>query len=61
MPFLKDGYTLYTREVELRGGRIQRIYFFSKGKPASGTPCDMPPGYKVGKNPKTGLLYLKKE
>lgn len=60
MPFLKDGYTLYTREVTLKGGREQRIFFFSKRKPKSGKPCEMPDGYKVGKNPLTGLPYLKK-
>jgi hypothetical protein len=60
MPFTKDGYTLYTREVKLKGDRIQRIYYFAKGKPKSGTPSDLPDGYKVGKNPRTGLPYLKK-
>lgn len=60
MPFSMEGYTLHTREVTLKGGRPQKIYFFSKKKPKSGKPCDMPAGYKVGKNSRTGLLYLKK-
>ncbi|HLE47369.1 MAG TPA: hypothetical protein VI818_03655 [Candidatus Thermoplasmatota archaeon] len=60
MPFTKDGYTLHSREVILKGGRPQVIYFFAKAKPKSGSPCDMPIGYKVGKNPRTGLPYLKK-
>lgn len=60
MAFAKDGYTLHTREVKLKGGRLQTIYFFAKSKPKSGRPCDMPVGYKVGKNPRTGLPYLKK-
>lgn len=60
MPFTKDGYTLHTREVKLKGDRLQRIYFFAKRKPKSGKPCDMPEGFKVGKNPRTGLPYLKK-
>ncbi|HEX9817247.1 MAG TPA: hypothetical protein VGB18_09725 [Candidatus Thermoplasmatota archaeon] len=59
-PYTKDGYTLHTREVTLKGDRIQRIYFFAKSKPKSGKPCEMPTGYKVGKNPRTGLPYLKK-
>lgn len=61
MVFEKDGYTLHTREVTLKGNRKQRIYFFSKKKPKSGKPCDLPDGYNVGKNKKTGLLYLKKK
>lgn len=60
MAFTKDGYTLHTREVKLKGGRPQTIYFFAKSKPKSGRPCDMPVGYKIGKNPRTGLPYLKK-
>lgn len=36
MPYTKDGYTLHTREVTLKGDRIQRIYFFAKSKPKSG-------------------------
>jgi len=60
MAFEHKGWTLYTREVELKGGRIQRIYFFSKGTPKSGKPCDKPDGYTVGENKRTGLPYLKK-
>ena len=60
MAYTKDGYTLYTRKVELNGGHVQQIYFFSKKTPKSGEPCDIPPGYKVGVNKRTGLPYLKK-
>jgi len=54
-------YTLYTREVELKGGKIQRIYFFSAKKPKSGEPIDKPAGYNVKVNLKTGLPFLKKK
>ena len=60
MVFTYEGWTLYTREVELKGGRMQTIYFFSKRSPKSGTPCDKPAGYNVGVNKRTGLPYLKK-
>ena len=53
-------WTLFTRAVKLRGGMNQQIYFFSKGKPKSGKPSDMPNGYKVGVNKRTGLPYLSK-
>ena len=59
MAYEKDGYTLHKMDVTLRGGKVQTIYFFSKGKPKNGTPCDMPQGKVVGVNKKTGLPYLK--
>lgn len=60
MVFTYEGWTLYTREVELKGGRMQTIYFFSKRSPKSGTPCDKPGNMVVGVNKRTGLPYLKK-
>jgi hypothetical protein len=63
MAFEKDGYVLHTREVQLKGGRNQKIYFFCKAgnKPKSGKPCDMPDGYTTGVNKRTKLPYLKKK
>ena len=60
MAYLYEGWTLYKRDVTLKGGRIQTIYFFSKRTPKSGTPSDKPDGYSVGVNKRTGLPYLKK-
>ena len=61
MAYVHDGWTLYTRDVKLKGGRNQTIYFFSKRTPKSGRPCELPPGYTVGVNKRTGLPYLKKK
>ena len=61
MAYVYEGWTLYKRDVILKGGRKQTIYFFSKRLPKSGTPTDMPPGYGVGVNKRTGLPYLKKK
>ncbi len=60
MVYEQNGWKLYKRDVTLKGGRNQTIYFFSKRIPKSGTPCDLPPGYTVGVNKRTGLPYLKK-
>jgi hypothetical protein len=54
-------YTLYTREVKLKGGKVQRIYFFSARKPKSGNPTDKPDRYDVKVNNRTGLPFLKKK
>ena len=61
MAYKQDGYTLFSREVELRGGKKQTIYFFSKKLPKSGDPCDIPDHMEVGVNSRTGLPYLKKK
>jgi hypothetical protein len=61
MVFEYEGWTLYTRDVNLKGGRTQTIYFFSKRTPKSGTPCDKPDNMTVGVNKRTGLPYLKKK
>jgi hypothetical protein len=57
----KGTYVLHTRAVELKGGRMQTIYFFAKkgNTPASGHACDMPNGKAVGINSRTGLPFLK--
>jgi hypothetical protein len=61
MAYIHDGWTLYKRDVKLKGGRNQTIYFFSKKKPKSGSPCDKPNNMSVGVNKRTGLPYLKKK
>lgn len=61
MAYTYEGWTLYKRDVKLRSGKIQTIYFFSKRTPKSGEPCDLPNGYTVGVNKRTGLPYLKKK
>jgi len=59
IPFTVKGYTLYKKEVELRSGKIQTIYFFSKRKPRSGDLCPLPDGYEVKVNKRSGMPYLK--
>lgn len=54
-------YTLYAKDVKLRSGKTQTIYFFSKRRLYSGRPCNKPYNYFVGINKKTGMPYLKKK
>jgi len=51
-------YHLHTQEVKLKGGRLQRIYYFSKDPKGS---IDKPEGFKVLENKRTGLPFLKRE
>ncbi len=52
-------YYLHTKEVKLKGGRLQRIYYFSKD--AKGGMDEKPKGYMVMENKRTGLPFLKRE
>ncbi|MDQ5932403.1 MAG: hypothetical protein QG649_488 [Patescibacteria group bacterium] len=50
-------YFLNTKMVTLRGGKEQRIYYFSKDERPEG--CDLPEGFLVGENPRNGFLTVK--
>jgi hypothetical protein len=53
-------YILHRREVTLRGsGRKQTIYFFAREE-KEGALDDLPAGYQVVENTRTGLPILKK-
>lgn len=54
-----EEYYLHSREVTLRGGRKQTIYFFAREVKA-GAMDDLPAGYVVMENSRTGLPMLKK-
>lgn len=53
-------YYLHSREVTLRGGRTQRIFYFAKDiRP--GALESLPEGYAVQETSKTGMPILKKK
>jgi len=52
-------YYLHSRDVTLRGGREQTIYFFAQTE-KEGAMDALPAGYEVSENPRTGLPLLKK-
>lgn len=55
-------YYLFTSVTKLRGGKEQRIYYFSKSDTnAKGEPTDLPEDRKVEENPRNGFLVLKKK
>ncbi len=53
-------YYLHSREVTLKGGRVQRIYWFAKSQNPSYALDSIPAGYKVMETKKSGLPVLKK-
>ncbi|PIQ77480.1 hypothetical protein COV82_04335 [Candidatus Peregrinibacteria bacterium CG11_big_fil_rev_8_21_14_0_20_46_8] len=52
-------YFLHSKEVTLRGGRKQRIFFFAREE-REGALEEVPEGYMVVENKKTGLPMLKR-
>lgn len=54
-------YYLHMRLTKLKGsGKEQALYFFAK-KPKDGTLSELPHGYEVTENTRTGLPLLKKK
>jgi hypothetical protein len=52
-------YYLNCKDVTLRGGKVQRIYYFSKDDRAE-TGTDLPSGFVVNENPRNGFLTVKR-
>jgi len=53
-------YYLHSKEVKLKGGRLQTIYFFARDV-RPGSLDAVPPAYKVVETARTGMPILKKK
>lgn len=53
-------YFLHGKMVTLRGGRKQQIYFFAREEKKDALP-EVPAGYNVVENKRTGLPMLRKK
>ena len=56
----KKTYYLHTKEVKLAGNRKQRIYYFA-GEEGKNSLDELPAGYEVIENARTGLPMLRKK
>lgn len=52
-------YYLHTKDVTLKNGRVQTIYFFARDV-RDGALADVPAGYMVKETKRTGMPVLKK-
>jgi len=52
-------YYLNSKDVTLRGGKKQTIYYFSKDERPEGVPS-LPNGFVVNENPRNGFLTVKR-
>jgi len=59
--FIFGDYTLYRKEITLQSDKKRVIHFFSKEKPDDGEKVDLPDGYEVKVNKKTGVPYISKK
>lgn len=55
-----ENYILHSKEVTLRGGRQQRIYYFARAENKEYALDALPDGYEVMENSRTGLPMLKR-
>ncbi len=53
-------YYLNSKEVTLRGGKLQTIYYFSKDKRPEAVE-GLPDGMMVNENPRNGFLTVKRK
>lgn len=53
-------YYLNSKEVTLRGGKKQVIFFFSKDERADTGVDELPKGMVVNENPRNGFLTVKR-
>ena len=53
-------YFLHSKEVELAGGRKQKIFYFA-GEQSANALNALPEGYEVMENERTGLPMLRKK
>lgn len=52
-------YYLHKKDVTLRGGKLQTIYYFAKDERPEAIDA-LPDGYEVVENPRNGFLTLKR-
>ena len=55
-----DTYYLHAKDVTLRNGRQQRIFYFARAEKKGEALESVPTGYAVGENQRTGLPFLSK-
>ena len=51
-------YYLHAKDVKLRNGREQRIFYFAREEKKGESLPSVPSGYRVGENKRTGLPFL---
>ena len=53
-------YYLHGKTVTLQNGRQQKIFYFAREEKRGEGLAEIPPGYRIEENERTGLPFLKK-
>ena len=61
MTYRFRNWKLYKTNIDMNNDIGRTLYFFSRWRPKQGIPCDLPEGYLVILNERTGLPYLQKD
>lgn len=59
--FQYNDYTLYQKTIIINDEDKRTIHFFAKEPPETGKPAELPEGYEVKINRKTGVPYIRKK
>jgi hypothetical protein len=59
--FRYNDYTLYQKTIIINDEDKRTIHFFAKEPPETGKPAELPEGYEVKINRKTGVPYIRKK
>jgi Holliday junction resolvasome RuvABC DNA-binding subunit len=59
--YSKNDYILYEKEITTKSGNHRIVRFFSRGKPDDAHPIEIPEGFEVIENKKTGVPYLRRK
>jgi hypothetical protein len=57
--FRHKDYTLFEKTIKVPSGKVRTVRFFSKAEPKDAEPIELPNGYEVKVNKKTGVPYLR--
>lgn len=60
MGYSFEKWSLYKAEIKSKDNERKTLHFFSRWTPKRGVPCDLPKGFTVDVNKRTGLPYLKR-
>lgn len=61
MTFVYKNWKLYKSKIIIDDEKTENVFLFSRWRHRKCTPCDLPKGYTVELNKRTGLPYLRYE
>ena len=60
MAYSFEKWNLYKSDIKLKDNKRRTLHFFSRWNPKKGVSCNLPKGFIVVVNKRTGLPYLKR-